>query len=343
LFQESTRNEIQNVLCALYHDLVSSGEAFLSLDISNVIAVKLIRQPRIPSVVRDYEVPILCVDCHHKYLLAQLPWDISVRHLLNFIDGISHVKKIALKPEASMDVEIVKQCLRILVHYNCVILSDILRFSNIYQLTAQGKEFVMNVGTNKSASFHLLLELIRFCSSVDQRPDGGSNSTLDKPSSPVRTALTDKDNLDYSHHGANNKDVVSRSVGQAAHVSLPLSGNTPMTMKQYVRCIQRFLCALQPGRPFSAVINSLGKDFKWYGINIRRLLAYCQHRGIIRRVYEYPVNMYGTASDNSLGTGEQASNVNVLSGRQSLDSICTAHSLEASVITNMQGVCIVLK
>ena len=65
-------------------------------------------------------------------------------------------------------------------------------------------------------------------------------------------------------------------------------------MRQYIRCIQRFLCALQPGRGLSTVLSILGKDFSWHGINIRRLLAFCQHRGLIRRVHEYPVNMYAS-------------------------------------------------
>jgi hypothetical protein len=399
LFQVTTRDTIMGILRSLYIDLVNSGEAFLDLDPSNVIAVKLIRQPRIPIIVNDYEVPILYANTgssgnmvdnyqnsHNKFLLAQLPWDISVRHLLNVIDGVSYVKKLAHKSEASMDVDIVKRCLRILMHYNCVIMSDVLRFTNIYQLTPAGREFIIALSAGNhpanTACFSLFNELINFCVSASSRLTTAPAPTR----TPVEAPLTGATNRSSFPINKGTPDIVGggSTPGSAITPITPATSSTPTQlrsvtgptptniypfapsqthmMRLYIRCIQRFLCALQPGRMLSAVLEILGKDFKWHGINIRRLLAFCQNRGLIRRVHEYPVDMYtsvqlsgngafanlftGAGSDNHSATSSHSEgppNDDVLSGLHSMDAICTAQSLDPAVITDMGGICIILK
>lgn len=64
-----------------------------------------------------------------------IPWDISFPHMLPFIDGVSHVKKIA--KEANMDVDCVKRSLRILKYYDLIIISDVFKFSNVYKLNSE--------------------------------------------------------------------------------------------------------------------------------------------------------------------------------------------------------------
>ena len=74
-------------------------------------------------IIEDYNVPIF---------QAFIPWDISFRHIIYYIDGISHVKKII--QDINMDAEFVKKSLTLLIYYNIIILSDIFKLPNIYKL-----------------------------------------------------------------------------------------------------------------------------------------------------------------------------------------------------------------
>jgi len=95
----------------------------------------------------------------------------TLRHLLRYIDGVSHVKKIASakrdsagdvtgninsRDDIGMDIECVKRALRVLSFYKCVIISDILQFSNVYQLSTNARWLLRDEG--------VLKEMRDFCS-----------------------------------------------------------------------------------------------------------------------------------------------------------------------------------
>lgn len=130
LFEKNSGEGIQEIICSLFLNLKSSGEAFLKLDeYGDYLALKLFRKPVTPDPINDYDVPVFRSD---RINLSDLPWDVSFLHLIPFIDGISHVKKIA--KEAEMDIDCVKRSLTLLSYYQVVILSDVFKFSNVYKL-----------------------------------------------------------------------------------------------------------------------------------------------------------------------------------------------------------------
>lgn len=57
-------------------------------------------------------------------------WDLALRRVIPFIDGISHVKKICRA--ASMDLPAVSKALQHLLYFGCIKMLDIFQFSNIY-------------------------------------------------------------------------------------------------------------------------------------------------------------------------------------------------------------------
>ncbi|CAE7530980.1 unnamed protein product, partial [Symbiodinium microadriaticum] len=122
---------MQYVLQALYEGLTTHGEAYVQVNDSNLLAVRLFREPsEHPPVLREYDVPMMLKD---KAVLAPLPWDIAVQRILPTIDNVSCVRKIA--HDADVDVQSTKRCLRILLFYECIFISDIFQFSNKYVCT----------------------------------------------------------------------------------------------------------------------------------------------------------------------------------------------------------------
>lgn len=57
-------------------------------------------------------------------------WDLALRRVIPFIDGVSHVKKICRS--AQMDLPAVSKALQHLLYFGCIKMLDIFQFSNIY-------------------------------------------------------------------------------------------------------------------------------------------------------------------------------------------------------------------
>jgi hypothetical protein len=114
---------------------VNKGETFINLNESNILTGKIFKVPKQPIEIYDYNVPILRYD---RITQLSIPWDISLNHLLCRIDGISSAKKLASRLPP-IDIECVKLCLRTLVFYDCVIISDMIQLSNMYQLQSSAQ------------------------------------------------------------------------------------------------------------------------------------------------------------------------------------------------------------
>lgn len=57
-------------------------------------------------------------------------WDLALRRVIPFVDGVSHVKKICRL--SAMDLPAVSKALQHLLYFGCVKMLDIFQFSNIY-------------------------------------------------------------------------------------------------------------------------------------------------------------------------------------------------------------------
>jgi hypothetical protein len=131
---------MQALFSALFAELVDRAEAYVRFDSANYLCAKLHTpndDPDLPLISAD-QVPVFT--SRSPYALSNLPWDISILHLIPFIDGFSCVHKLSL--EAAMDVECVKCCLRVLRHYGCILMSDIFQFSNSYSLTDSARSLL---------------------------------------------------------------------------------------------------------------------------------------------------------------------------------------------------------
>lgn len=99
---------------------------------TSVLHLKVVGVLPDPPHVLDHHVPILiserCVWSRGDH------WDLTTQQVLPYIDGYSHIAKIA----AAADVEsnLVKACVESLLYYNQVQLLPIFQYSNIYTVTS---------------------------------------------------------------------------------------------------------------------------------------------------------------------------------------------------------------
>ena len=133
LFLDTDKSKLRELVASFYHQLIEKNEVYLYLDQANYLCLRLFSSNHhmMPLPLSDVDIPIFLV--HDPSALSYLPWDISIQHLIPCIDGFSSIQKIA--KEAAMDIECVKNCLRVLVYYKCLIISDVFQFSNCYTLT----------------------------------------------------------------------------------------------------------------------------------------------------------------------------------------------------------------
>jgi len=247
LFYDASKAQLQGILQRLYVDLVSRGETFLPLDESNVVAGKVFETPRRPLEIPDYRVPVLRFS---KMAQINVPWDISLNFVLNRIDGVSYVRKIASKRPA-VDMECVRRCLRTLIYYDCVILADIVQLSNVYVLEGRHRH---HHGGGRGRG-------------------RGRGSTGGKP-------------IWETVAGPGGSDVL-RDVVEFASVGLP-DGVSAEQLAQRSASVTNFLFKFRGAKQLGQVLLSCGPG-ALVGMDLRRLMAVVQDRGLLRRLHEYPV------------------------------------------------------
>ncbi|MPC56235.1 Nitrogen permease regulator 2-like protein [Portunus trituberculatus] len=96
--------------------------------------------PGLPQVVRLWPDPLQIEDHHVPVLISERVysrgdhWDLTTQQILPYIDGFSHVAKIAAA--ADVDNNLVKACVENLLYYEQVRLLPIFQYSNVYVVTS---------------------------------------------------------------------------------------------------------------------------------------------------------------------------------------------------------------
>lgn len=288
LFQEMAKQRIEAILCVLYKSLISNGEVFLELDEHNFLALKLFKAPISPQprILRDFEVPTLLFS---KLLMSNLPWDISLQHLFPFIDGIRHIRRIAR--DAEMDIDCVVQSLRTLMFYECVIVVDVFRFSNVYQACYAGAVSMLNQAQ--------IAELEEFCgvgaiSGMDSNaslgaPETGWGSTSGEAWSPPAP-----DSIEgLSSRGRNILRILQnlrpgKTLGEVICEKSSASG-CPSPSRSAYQTFAEMGSEVSPPKSSSRERTASLCTISTAGIDLRRLIAIAQVKGYIRRLHEYPI------------------------------------------------------
>jgi len=138
LSKESNRAELPKILNQILRDLNKSGLCTVTVG-SSTLHLKVSQVAAEPPLVYDYHVPVFT----SKFSpLKQDYWDLTTKQVLPYIDGRSHVAKIAI--EADVDNGLVKACIQNLLYYGVVQLIPIFQYSNMYAVTPKLRELPLN-------------------------------------------------------------------------------------------------------------------------------------------------------------------------------------------------------
>ncbi|KAK9360389.1 nitrogen permease regulator 2 [Lipomyces starkeyi] len=128
----SLMNEgLKSIVDQIFEDLNNYCECFIPIDEANSINIKLFPLHRPPPRIKAFHVPISTVQLK---AVMDVNWDPTMEKIVEFIDGINSVRKIA--ELADTDYGLTRKCIQHLMYYGCVIVVDIFQFSNSYACTA---------------------------------------------------------------------------------------------------------------------------------------------------------------------------------------------------------------
>lgn len=284
-----TLSSIESLIQQIYQDLNNYSECCIPLDSSNSVDIKLFPLLPAPINLKAFQVPIATVKLKS---LVDVNWDPTMVKILPYIDGINSVKRISELADANYLVT--KQCIQHLMHYKCIELIDIFQFSNIYAPTNRIGDFLKADGrmaeqcqayvvTNGSDS----LRSSSFTTTPAQnspRPISGESG-----GSPLTFF-----NLRRNMSSAGGGGGVSSSTSPYMKHQNFLSRSPKSFTMQYANV------KVPTKTSLFYLYRSLnqGQSVKeWYvqhkhllaNIDIRRFINFGVLRGIIYRVYSYPV------------------------------------------------------
>lgn len=274
LYDINNVNKINNLIESIYNNLNLTKSIFIKLINNNYLVSKLYFYSNFllnNFVIYDYNVPIFS---NNLINFTNLPFDISFQHIIIYIDGINHVKKIT--KELNIDEAYIKKSLILLNFHNMIIISDIFRFTNVYKLTNNG------INLLSDNNFNVLKEIFDFATleySDMSQPLPSLRDILNfllclQPKKTIKDIILEQldeiidenDDDDYSNYEDDNDDNEDDN-----------GENDDDNGENF--------------QIFNYKKNSKNRKyrFKLFNIDIGRILAYAQSRGIITRLYEYPI------------------------------------------------------
>jgi hypothetical protein len=357
LFQSTTKQKSYEILKLVYENLKVGHSCFLSIEntlncskepgkdsaiatsVMNMIPtinhfylpLQLFKTPDLIHFINDYDVPMFTIDKIH---LSHLSYDISFHHLILFIDGVSHVKKIS--KDINMDIHYIKKTLSLLLYYNIIILADIFKFSNIYVfnidvLSNYTTEAAASDSTSCTVNNRVLDEIREFAcleyqvSCAPNASTGASNNNNNTNSNATTSASSELPrNIDIllflfklqpkKTFAQVLMDTLLADCSTDMYV-LPLSdseGNIQEKAKEeegktkierndsenYLLHLSQSNSNFQQQNKAATspetkeTQNNFSLPLK--NINFQRLIAICLFKGIIRRLFEYPLYLKPT-------------------------------------------------
>ncbi|QLG74415.1 hypothetical protein HG535_0G02980 [Zygotorulaspora mrakii] len=129
---------VRDLVMRVYQDLNNYSECLIPIDDGNAVDIRIfpIRKPPSPGISIE-DVPISTVNLNK---LIDVNWDPTMLKIVTFIDGLNSISKIAKLSDS--DPDLVVECIKHLIYYKCVILSDIFQFGNIYAPTSLLRQFL---------------------------------------------------------------------------------------------------------------------------------------------------------------------------------------------------------
>lgn len=182
---------VQDILMRLYQDLNNYSECFIPIDDGIAIDIKIfpiLKKPEFVNITIE-DVPMLIVNISK---IVDSNWDPTMISILPFINGFNSIMMISKLSDC--DPDLVIECIKHLIYYKCIILTDIFSFDNIYAPTSLIKQFLIDPILAHDCQNYVLLPK----SSVLNNLPFFINNTINTNTNNNTTSTTTNNN-NYSH------------------------------------------------------------------------------------------------------------------------------------------------
>ncbi|KAI8382585.1 uncharacterized protein GWK60_L17215 [Nakaseomyces glabratus] len=146
---------ISDLLMRLYQDLNTYSECLIPIDDGNAVDIKLfpLLTPPTPYISIEH-VPISLVNL---FKIVDVNWDPLMLTIIPYINGINNIYRIS---QLSHNEEsLVIECIRHLVYYRCIVLTDIFEFSNVYAPTSSLRLFLLDPNMATECQSYVMLPI----------------------------------------------------------------------------------------------------------------------------------------------------------------------------------------
>ncbi|QLQ82211.1 hypothetical protein HG537_0G04660 [Torulaspora globosa] len=320
---------LQDLVLRVYQDLNNYSECLIPIDDGNAVDIKIFPLMTPPqSNVSIEDVPVSTVNLKK---VIDLNWDPTMLKIVPFIDGLNCVSKIAKLSNSSPDL--VVECVKHLIYYDCVFLADIFQFSNIYAPTSLLRCFLTDPALATECQSHVVCEESSPLPSVpfdrgeslDAEYLGHDFSGLhstNRSLGSLKNSMSSKSALSSHRH--------KQSVSSASEASLCKSGkhsqgsfssnNTNLSniLPRYLptrSCLFDLYRSLSQGVTVREWYAANCNTIRHNRIDVRRFISFGVMKGLIYRCHSYPIikklEIFDLAKNSSLSAGlsSNASNV----------------------------------
>lgn len=275
---------IDSLINQIYQDLNNYSECYIPLDAANLVDIKLFPVLPPPVAVQPYNVPIATVKLDQ---LVDVSWDPTMIRIMPYIDGINSIKKISGMADA--DYLLTEQCIQHLMHYKCIIITDIFQFCNVYAPTNLIGDFLRTNGMAEECQAYVVAATTTAATTTTATPvDNDTPKTgLSKQSSfafkrpPSLTSITS-----VRFEKRSNADLREGSVPPPTPGTLGSRHDSIRVQVPSKSALFHLYCSLNQGQSVKEWYEQ--HQAKLQNIDLRRFINFGVIRGLIYRVYTYP-------------------------------------------------------
>lgn len=297
---DSKFSSIESLIQQIFQDLNNYSECMIPIDASNSVDLKLFPISPPPPHIQSYDVPLALVKLNS---LIDSLWDPTMMKIVPFINGVYSIAQISELSNANLDLT--KECIRHLLHYQAITMLDIFQFSNRYSITSTISHFLKDPNmANECQDYILNIE--------------GNFSSL-PIKSPIRrssncNSINSKIN-EFGFSSSYNSPHNNPRKFQPTHLNSSTSFTSNEPTKSSQKTIKKL--TLPSKATLFELYNALNSNLtvsEWYfenfkkleNIDIRKFITFGVRNGIIYRVHRYPVcGKFG----NSSGLDENDANL----------------------------------
>ncbi|EJS44078.1 npr2p [Saccharomyces arboricola H-6] len=301
-FSESTFS-IQDLLMRIFQDLNNYSECLIPIDEGNAVDIKIFPLLKPPTTCVSLEdVPLSSVNLKS---IIDVNWDPTMMCIVPYIDGLNSIAKISKLSHS--DPGLVIECIRHLIYYKCVTLSDIFQFSNIYAPSSLIRNFLTDPLMASDCQSYVTfpdvskisnLPLNKNLDSADQELPPFSMRRKSKsssiPSTPGSRTTSLSSTSKFSQNSSLNSSFSSIykdwRQSQTSRSSSNVHGMDSRNQFLPTRsCLFDLYRSLSQGQTLKTWYELKYTILKENNIDIRRLITFGLEKRIIYRCYSYPV------------------------------------------------------